>query len=69
MTTMSFDAARGANTFAAKRSPRQCFAARLAVLQACQEQAPHLSAVFGVVGRLVLAAAPAGALAWLFVFA
>ncbi len=67
MTTMSFDTT-GFTTFAANRSPRQSFAARLAVLQARQEQAPHLTAVFGVAARFALAAVPAGALAWLFVF-
>ena len=67
MTTMSFNA-DGYTYFAANRSPRQSFAARLAALQARQEQAPHLSAVFGVAARLALAAAPVGVLAWLFVF-
>ena len=69
MTTMSFNAASGHGYFAADRSPRQSFAARLAALQARQEHAPHLSAVVGVAARLALAAVPAGALAWLFVFA
>ena len=68
MTTMSF-ADTGAHTyFAANRSPRQSFAARLAVLQARQEQSPGLSAAVGVAARVALAAVPVSAMAWLFVF-
>ena len=68
MTTMSFTNTDGLTYFAAHRSPRQSFAARLATLQARQEQAPHLKDVFGVAARFALAAVPVGAMAWLFVF-
>ena len=68
MTTMSFNNAASHAYFAADRSPRQSFAARLAVLQARQEQAPHLKDLFGAAARVALAAVPVGAMAWLFVF-
>ena len=68
MTTLSFSNTAATTYFAANRSPRQSFAARLAAMQARQEQAPHLTAVFGVAARMALAAMPVGALAWLFVF-
>jgi hypothetical protein len=65
MTTMTFnDVAFNVAT----RAPRTSFAARLAALQARQEQAPHLTSVFGVAARAALAAIPFGALACLFVF-
>ncbi len=68
MTTMSFSSTNGQVFQAANRSPRTSFAARLAALQASQEQAPQLRGVFGVAGRFALAAVPVSALAWLFVF-
>ena len=68
MTTISFTNSANHTFFAADYSPRQSFAARLAALQARQEHAPHLTAVFGVAARVALAAVPVGAMAWLFVF-
>jgi hypothetical protein len=57
----------GFNGFVASRSPRQSFAARLAALQARQEQAPLLGAIAGVVARGALAAVPFLGLAVMFV--
>ncbi len=68
MTTISFSNTTARTYFAANGSPRQSFAARLALLQARQEQAPHLKDVFGAAARVALAAVPVGAMAWLFVF-
>ena len=68
MTTMSFSNTDGLVFLVADRSPRHSFAARLAALQARQEQAPHLKGLFGVAARFALAAVPVGAMAWLFVF-
>ena len=68
MTTISFTSGDSHTYFAANRSPRQSFAARLAALQASQQPATHLKDVFGVAARFALAAVPVSALAWLFVF-
>jgi hypothetical protein len=48
------------------REPRRSFAARLAALQACAEDA-ELPDAASLVGRLVFAAMPFGMLAWMFV--
>ena len=65
MTTISFN--HSIAYFAAPKAPRISFAARLAALQARQEQAPHLNAVLGMVGRGALALVPFATLAWVFV--
>ncbi len=65
MTTISFN--HSAAYFSAPKAPRISFAATLAALQARQEQAPHLTAVFGVATRAALALVPFVTLAWVFV--
>ncbi len=67
MTTMTASGFEFTSFAAANRSPRLSFAARLASLQARQEQAPHLSAIFGVAARGALAAVPFLGLAVMFV--
>ena len=67
MTTMTASGFGFTSFTGANRSPRLSFAARLASLQARQEQAPHLSAVFGVAVRGALAAVPFLGLAAIFV--
>ena len=67
MTTMTASDFGFATFNGANRSPRLSFAARLAALQARQEQAPHLSAIFGVAVRGALAAVPFLGLAVIFV--
>jgi uncharacterized protein (DUF2062 family) len=57
----------GFNIYAARRSPRLSFAARLAALQARHEQAAPLSAASGVAVRVALALVPFVGLAWVFV--
>ncbi len=68
MTTMTFNTAAGYTSFAADRSPRQSFAARLAALQARQEQSPHLKDAARPVARFALPAVPVTVMGWLFVF-
>ena len=66
MTTLSLNDI-SYTAWAAPRAPKTSFAARLVALQARQEQAPHLTAIFGVAVRGALALVPSVALAWLFV--
>jgi hypothetical protein len=68
MTTLSYNDFSDVRYVAANRSPRKSFAARLAALQAAQEQSPHLNAVFGAAVRVAAAAVPVCVLAYLFVF-
>jgi hypothetical protein len=68
MTTLSYNDFSDVRYVAANRSPRKSFAARLAALQAAQEQSPHLTTVFAAAGRIAAAAIPVGVMAYLFVF-
>ncbi len=68
MTTISFNNFSAASYTVAPRSPRTSFAAQLARMQAAQENATHLNAVFGVAVRAAAAAVPVLALGYLFVF-
>lgn len=67
MTSITASGYGFATYAAARRSPRLSFAARLATLQARQEQAPHLTAIFGVAARAALALVPFAGLTWVFV--
>jgi len=67
MTTMTFNDAASYTYYVAPRSPKLSFAARLAALQAKQEQVPHLSDAAGMAGRFALALVPFSVLAWVFV--
>ncbi len=73
MTTISFDSAsflaapKAPRAAAAPKAPRLSFAARLAALQARHDQAPHLTAIFGVAARAAIALVPFATLAWVFV--
>ena len=65
MTTLSFNQAD--TYFSNARAPRASFAARLAGLQARQEQTMHHADIAGVVARGTLALVPFLGLAWVFV--
>ncbi len=65
MTTMSFN--QGDTFFSNARAPRTTFAARLASLQARQEQAMDHINIAGVAARGALALVPFLALAGMFV--
>ncbi len=65
MTTIAFNQTSFISS--AERAPSVTFAARLAALQARQEQAAGLSSAAGIAARGVLAMVPFLTLAWIFV--